>query len=120
MLEDRVPPSLRAPRVLALWTAVIGLLYVVLSYQPLWHTDVWGHLSYGRWIWEQGRLPSSEPLMPLARGIPFVDTAWLTQVGGYALFRRFGVTGLQMYYAATITVAFALLLAGVVRRTQGC
>ena len=77
-LEDRVPRWLQAPRVLALWTAVIGLVYLALSYQPLWHTDLWGHLGYGRWIWEHGRLPETEPLMPLAEGMAFIDSAWLT------------------------------------------
>ncbi|MGE0377324.1 MAG: hypothetical protein AB7Q45_18085, partial [Planctomycetaceae bacterium] len=119
VLEDRVPEWLRAPRVLALWTAIIGALYLVLSYQPLWHTDLWGHLAYGRWIWEHGSLPETEPLMPLSRGVPYVDTAWMTQVAGYGLFQRFGVPSMQMFYAATIAGSFILLLAGVLRRTRG-
>lgn len=119
VLEDRVPQWLQAPRVLALWTTVIGALYLVLSYQPLWHTDLWGHLAYGRWIWQHGGLPATEPLMPLSRGVPMVDTAWLTQVIGYGLYRQFGVAAMQMCYAATISASFAALLAGVLRRTHG-
>ncbi len=119
VLEDRFPEWLQAPRILALWTTVIGVLYLFLSYQPLWHTDLWGHLSYGRWIWEHGRLPETEPLMPLSRGVPFVDTAWLGQVLGYGLIRQFGIPAMQMFYAATIAGSFALLLAAVLRRTQG-
>jgi hypothetical protein len=118
VLEDRVPRWLQAPRVLALWTTVIGMLYLILSYQPLWHTDLWGHLCYGRWIWEHGRLPDTEPLMPLAEGVAFVDSVWLTQLFGYGLYRRFGVAAMQMFYAATIAAAFALLLAGVLHRTH--
>ena len=71
------------------------------------------------WIWEHGHLPETEPLMPLSRGIPFVDTAWLSQVAGYGLIRQFGIPAMQMFYAATIAGSFALLLAGVLRRTQG-
>lgn len=119
VLEDRVPEWLQASRVLALWTAVIGLLYLVLSYQPLWHTDIWGHLAYGRWIWEHGRLPDVEPLMPLSIGITFVDTAWLSQLIGYGLYRQFGVAALQMLYAASITMTCVLLLSAVLRKSNG-
>ncbi|MCA9076116.1 MAG: hypothetical protein KDA93_13895 [Planctomycetaceae bacterium] len=118
VLEDRVPEWLQGSRVLAMWTAIIGLLYLVLSYQPLWHTDIWGHLSYGRWIWEHGRLPDVEPLMPLSIGITYVDTAWLSQLIGYGLCRQFGVAALQMLYAASITFTCVLLLSGVLRKSQ--
>ncbi|MEZ6053629.1 MAG: hypothetical protein R3C02_19925 [Planctomycetaceae bacterium] len=118
VLEDRVPQWLQGSRVLALWTAVLGLLYLVLSYQPLWHTDIWGHLSYGRWIWEQGRLPDVEPLMPLSIGMTYIDTAWLSQLMGYGLYRQFGVSALQMLYAASITSACTLLLIGVLRKSN--
>ncbi len=118
VLEDRVPEWLQGSRVLAMWTAVSGLLYLVLSYQPLWHTDIWGHLSYGRWIWEHGRLPDVEPLMPLSIGVTFVDTAWLSQLIGYGLYRQFGVASLQMLYAASITTACILLLTGVLSKTN--
>lgn len=118
-LEDRTPEWLRMSRGTAGWTALVGLLYLVLSYQPLYHTDLWGHLSYGRWIWEQGHLPETEPLLPLCAGVPMVDTAWLSQLIGYGMYRQFGVTAMQFLYAITITAAWGLLLGAVLRRTQG-
>lgn len=100
------------------WTLLIGGLYLLLTRHPVYHTDVWGHLAYGRWIVEHGRLPQTEPLLPLSAGVPMTGTAWLSQVIGYVLFRQFGITAVQFLYAAPITLAFALLLWGVLRRTN--
>jgi hypothetical protein len=101
------------------FTILLGGLYVVLSTQfPVWHTDVWGHLAYGREIWRQGGLPTTEPLMPLSRGASFVDTAWLAQLVGYVLYSRLGVAGLKVAYAVPLTVVLAVLSAMVYRRTR--
>ena len=118
-LEDRTPDWLRMPRSTAGWTALLGTVYLLLSYLPLYHTDLWGHLAYGRWIWENGRLPVTEPLLPLAQGMPMVDTAWLSQLIALGFFRQFGITAMQFLYAASITTACGLLLWGVLRRTGG-
>lgn len=100
-------------------TIVLGGLYVFLStHVPVWHTDVWGHLAYGREIWRQGGLPATEPLMPLSRGVPLIDTAWLSQLIGYGLYSWLGVAGLKLAYAVSLTGAVALLSAIVYRRTQ--
>jgi len=101
------------------WVGVVGVLFLLLSHHPLYHTDIWGHLAYGRWVWEHGQLLQTEPLLPLCEGVPFVDTAWISRVFGYGLFRAFGVTGLQWLYSVPITVSVALLLWGVLRRTGG-
>ena len=87
-LENRSPDWLAAPRVLAGFTVFVGLIFLFFNYRPLWHTDLWGHLSYGRLLWETGGFPATEPLMPLATGVPFVDTAWLSQLVGFAAFSR--------------------------------
>jgi hypothetical protein len=100
------------------WTLLSGGLYLLLARHPVYHTDVWGHLAYGRWIAEHGRLPQTEPLLPLSAEVPMTDTAWLSQVIGYVLHRQFGITAVQFLYAAPITLAFALLLWGVLRRTN--
>jgi len=116
-LEDRTPEWLKSPAVLFGFTAVVGLLFVVLSYQKLWHTDLWGHLSYGRLIWQGGSIPNSEPLMPLAKGMPFVDTAWGSQLIGFGMHTQFGVPGIQFLYALSVTGCAGLLLWRFYRRT---
>ncbi len=55
--------------------------------------------------------------MPLAQGVPFIDTAWLSQLAGYGMINRFGVAGAQFIYAGLISLSFALILGAVYRRT---
>ncbi|MEX0717996.1 MAG: hypothetical protein WD066_15485 [Planctomycetaceae bacterium] len=116
-LQDRMPHWLRWPRSVAGATFVIGVIFLLTSHRPLWHTDVWGHLSYGRWIVEHGALPQTEPFMPLAEGVRFVDTAWLSQVLGYLGYRAFGPSALQFLYAAGVALAAGCLMWAVRRRT---
>ena len=110
VLHDRVPQWLQAPRVLVGYVVLLGLVFFFFNNQPLWYTDLWGHLAYGQWIWETGALPTTEPLMPLAQGVPMIDTAWLSQLIGYGAVRAFGVTALQLLYGTTITLCAGLLL----------
>ncbi len=118
LLEDKVPQHLKGSAVTAGLTFALGLLFVVLSVRPLWHTDLWGHLAYGRWIAAAKAVPAVEPLMPLAMGVPFVDTAWLSQVIGFEAMNRFGVTSLTFLYAASITAMATMLLWRGYRRSQ--
>ncbi|GAB4152930.1 MAG: hypothetical protein Tsb009_29060 [Planctomycetaceae bacterium] len=108
MLENRMPEWFRAPRVLPGFILVLGLVYFFFSFRPLWHTDVWGHMSYGRMICETGSIPEFEPFMPLAEGVPLVDSAWLSQVIGYGAFVMLGVTAIQFLYAASVTCCLSL------------
>src|SRR5262249_517126 len=116
--KRRLPGWKPAPRVLALFVAVIGIVFWLYSRQPLYHTDLWGHLAYGRLIWESGALPATEPFMPLARGVPLVDTAWLAQVAGFLAISRGGPAAIQMLHALAIAVCLAILAHGLYVRTQ--
>lgn len=120
VLQDRVPDWLKASRTTAVMAALLGAAFMLLSYcVDVWHTDVWGHLAYGRWIDQTGAVPATEPLMPLARGVPMIDTAWLSQWIGYQACERWGVTALQFLLAAPITATIAVLSIALLRRT-GC
>jgi hypothetical protein len=118
VLQDRVPDWLKLSPLVAGCTAVLGLLYLLLSFASIWHTDFWGHLSYGRWIAQTSRVPTTEPLLPLARGVPFVDTAWLCQWLGYLAYAKWGVVALQAAYAATVSAMVAILGVTLLRRTR--
>ncbi len=109
VLEDHTPVWLRAPRVLAGLTLTVGLVFLFFCFRPLWHTDVWGHLAYGQVIWDARSLPETEPLMPLAKGMRFVDTAWLSQLIGLGAIGRWGVPGLQGLYALSVSICAGLL-----------
>ena len=116
-LQDQMPDWFRTPKSVALYALILGLMFWVLSLQHLWHTDIWGHLSYGRYIAEHG-IPSTEPLMNLSQGMPFVDTAWLSQLVGFKLYDLLGPTVLQFLYALSITVCLALLVRRIHSRTR--
>ncbi len=117
-LQDRMPPHLQMSRqsfVLAFW---LCLVFVWHSYKPrLWYTDLWGHLSYGRHIWTHGSIPATEPLMPLAKGMEFIDTAWLSQLVGYGMIETFGITAIQFLYSLCVTLTCGIMATAVFRRT---
>lgn len=117
-LEDRVPPHLKLSRRAAGCVVGFGLIFAWFVLKPLWHTDLWGHLAYGRHLAATGSLPSTEPLMVLSRGMPFVDTAWLCQLLGYGVFQSLGVAGLQGLASLTITATCIVLFHRVQQRTR--
>jgi hypothetical protein len=108
-LEDRLPVWFRSTKALPLLLLPLGTIFFVVGSLPLWHTDLWGHLAYGRLIWETKSIPATEPFMPLARGVELVDTAWLSQVIGYLTLMRFGLPGLQFLAAACVTATAGVL-----------
>jgi len=97
----------------------IGLaaFFVYLSHRPLWHTDLWGHLAYGRLIVAQRNIPATEPLLPLCQGVPFVDFSWLSEVIGYLAERCRGVEALQFLYATAVIIGVGLLALCTLRKT---
>ncbi len=117
LLEDKTPDWFKTTYRVPLAAFVLGLVYLYFSYTPLYHTDLWGHLSYGRWIVQNGQLPETEPLLPLAAGQPFVDTAWLSKIVGYQLVESLDYAGLQFVNGLGVAAAFGLLCLWIVHRT---
>ena len=109
--RDAIPKSLQASRGIAGITIVLGLVYFYLCSLPIWHTDIWGHLSYGRYLWETKSLPATEPLLPLSKEIPFIDGPWLSQLMGFAVVStpRLQFAGLQGLFAIAVTSCGAML-----------
>ncbi len=109
------------------WTYVLctgwfALFFVYFSYIPLWHTDIWGHVAYGQWMLDHGRLPDVDPFVDLAQTTPLVATAWLSQLLFGALERSGGPERLSVAYAV-ISISIYLMLAMLfLLRTQrvGC
>jgi len=98
---------------LALLTVAVVAHFSTL---PLAHTDLWGHLAYGRIIAGYG-LPAHEPLQRPGMGIPFVDTAWLSQWGAFVLADRFGWAALQWTQALVMASGAIVLGATAFRLT---
>lgn len=118
VLMERLPDSWKFSRVTACFVAMLGLMYLVLCYQPLYHTDLWGHLAYGRLLVNTHTLPGTEPFMPLATGVRFVDSAWLSQILGYEALNHWGLPALQAIHAFLITGCFALITWRIYRSTK--
>lgn len=118
-LHDRMPEWFRTPPVLTAFVTLIGLVYCLLSYHALTITDLWGHLAYGRIILATGQIPATEPLMPLAAGMKFTDSAWLSQVIGAAMYDSWGTPGIQFLYAASITFCLGMVAWMAWRNSRG-
>jgi len=118
VLLERLPMYLRMSPGAASLVACLAVLFWRLCTRPLFHTDLWGHLSYGRWIAEHRALPVTEPFLPLAQGMPLVDTAWLSQLLGFEVFSLSGTMGLQGVMAASVVGILGLLAYHIYQRTH--
>jgi hypothetical protein len=119
LLEDKLPEWFRLPAISAGFTFLIGVTFFFFDrLRPIGHTDVWGHLGYGRRIWEAGSIPATEPLMSMSAGMPFVDSAWLTQVMAYAGYLVVGKAAITFLFACTVAAAMGVLTRRVYGRTH--
>lgn len=93
---------------------VLAVVFVQASHQRLYHSDLWAHLAYARWIIEHETLPDHEIFMPLARDVPMRATAWRSQILALAAYRTGGHHGLQVLYASGLVgcVGGLMLAAG--------
>ena len=118
VLEDKTPEWLRTPSVSALFVLLLGILMVTLfGSRPLWPTDLWDHVNYGTWILENRSVAATEPLMPLAEGVPLVNTVWLAQVGLASMFSWQGFAGLQFVYGLLVILPLGIVAWGGIRRS---
>lgn len=98
--------------------AVIALcvIFALTSFNRLNHTDLWGHVNFGRWIVEHRSLPTADPFAAQTSDQPMLHAAWLSQVVGFEVQQVFGNEGLVFGHALLITLAASLLMLAVVRR----
>ncbi len=94
----------------------LALVFLFISIHRLHPTDLWGHLNFGRWIVQNGRLPQADPFRPELPSEPFVPSWWLSQVIGYGWYRLFGLEGLVAGHAALVTLMVGLLIGATAAR----
>lgn len=94
------------------------LLFMYHNYLPLFHSDLWGHVSYGEWIWQHRQLPTEDPFTPLAEGVPVVATAWLSQLLFAAAAKTGDVEWIAHLFAVSV-LATQLVLLNAFRRRGG-
>ena len=94
----------------------LSVIFLWTSLHKLNHTDLWGHLDFGRWIAQHRALPAFDPFAATPSNIPFVPNAWLSQVLGYFTIEAFGLDGLVLAHAALLTLACGLMIAALCAR----
>lgn len=106
---------LRSPTTWAA-TAAGGLVVALLLHTTA-DPDLWGHLAFGRQTLAQG-LARADTFSYTARGAPFLNHEWLSDVVTYALFRLTGPVGLVALRLGLLG-AMLLLVVAAVRRARG-
>lgn len=89
--------------------AVVGLLFLFLARLPLWHSDIWDHLNYGRQMFQAGQIARTEPLLTVCEGVRMVNLPWLSQLALTLIERSAGITGLQ-FISALLGAASLLVI----------
>jgi hypothetical protein len=118
VLEDKTPDWMRMSGNSVPFVLTLGVLMIaVFANRPLWPTDLWDHVNYGSWMMSHGQVPTTEPLLPLAEGVPMVTSAWLSQLGLAALFSSQGFAGLQFIYGLLVVIPLSVVAWGGVRRS---
>ncbi|MCL5428703.1 MAG: hypothetical protein M1347_02715 [Chloroflexi bacterium] len=74
-------------------------------------TDTWWHLRTGEVILQQRTIPTTDSFSFTRDGEPwrYPSTAWLMELKLYFIYSWFGPGGLNIWVAATITLAFAFI-----------
>jgi hypothetical protein len=103
---------------LATFAAVIALcaVFMLTGFNRLNHTDLWGHVNFGRWMAEHDALPATDPLAAHPAAEPVLQAAWLSQRLAYETLRFAGPEGLALAHALLVTLAAGVLMLAVVRR----
>jgi hypothetical protein len=65
----------------------LALLFLFFTYCSVAYTDIWGHLKFGQYIIEEGRLPTEEMFSgDFAEKTPYINYQWAAQAGEYLVF----------------------------------
>ncbi|MHC4399327.1 MAG: hypothetical protein ACYTG0_06585 [Planctomycetota bacterium] len=91
----------------------LSAIFLFTGLHPLHHTDLWGHVNFGRWIAENGRLPSADPFRWDTGAERFLNVPWLSQVLAHFCLEGLGLEGLVLAHAALVTLAAAGLMGAV-------
>lgn len=117
LLVDRLPERWKFSPVTAGFAALLSVHCLILSFQPLYHAEVWEHLAEGRMTATSRALPKLAPYLNLAAGVETVQNSWLAQTGAYLLQTRWGLPAVQFLQTALATGCLLLLCVVAYRRT---
>lgn len=106
--------SLTGQRLLVHWTMIpvvasFAGFFTYLSHIPLFYTDIWGHVSYGKWMLEHQALPTEDPFLPLSQGMRVLDSSWLSQLFLAWAESVNGAEALGLIFALTTWLTYVVL-----------
>lgn len=112
-LSQVLTPKLPAWCALSGWHFVaslgVALFFAYHSYLHLFYSDLWGHVAYGEWILQHQQLPTEEPFVALAAGVPVIATAWGGQVVLALTTRLGGHEWLSYLFTVTAWLSYLIL-----------
>ena len=95
---------------------VLASIWLVTGFNRLNHTDLWGHLCFGRWIVQHQELPTADPFRSFVAAEPVLNVYWLGQVLGYRCHQALGLEGLVLAHVGLVTLSMVLLMLAVLGR----
>lgn len=109
-IASSLPRWICWPAYSTLLLAAVGLIFLYLARVPLWHSDIWDHLNYGRHILNTGSIARTEPLLTICEGVRMVNLPWLAEIAFASIEQSTGLTGLQ--FTAALLAALSVLIIG--------
>jgi hypothetical protein len=97
-------------------TGTLGVIFMLTAFNRLNHTDLWGHLNFGRWMAEHSALPATDPFSAAPSARPVLQAAWLSQFVGFEVQTHFGNEGLALGHALLVTFTAGVLMLAAYRR----
>ncbi len=93
---------------IAVVTAVMALVLYRFS-ETVADPDLWGHVSFGRLIWESRAVALPDPFSYVTAGQPWMNHEWLAEVLFHLAFTSMGPRGLILLKTAVSLFVFGLL-----------
>ena len=95
------------------WVAIsIAFAAAAVATTQVRSYDLWWHLKAGEWIAGHLAVPRQDPFSFTSAGVPWVDHAWLWQIGAWAAHAAAGVAGLAVLkVACAIAIGLAAVAA---------
>ena len=117
-VERAATSVLSTSRLTVVFVVILGTLFLFFNLRRLWHTDLWGQLANGRTIVRLDSVPATDSLLPLAEGVPTVDSAWLSEVLGYFAIKRWGFVAMQFFGSLAVTLMSACVVYRAYQRSR--
>jgi hypothetical protein len=88
---------------------LLGVIFVLCRYRPIYWIDVWWHLATGQYIIQHHRVPLVDVFSWTVRGARWINTEWLYEVVLYACWRAMGMSGIIFLKLAWMLTALYFL-----------